>query len=117
MTGPEVHFRVADDAEASRIAALLKALGYAPIREVSDVSSEVHMRRVVDVLSRRYRLTLSEADVLERILAGQTNVEIGAALEVSRATVKWHTHNMLGKTGLNNREGLLRLALRTKARC
>ena len=113
MTGPEVHFRVADDAEASRIAALLEALGYAPIREVDN--PEARARWIVETFSRRYRLTSRERDLLECMLAGQSAAETAATLKVSRATVKWHTHNMLGKVGVHTREALLHLALRTSA--
>jgi hypothetical protein len=45
------------------------------------------------------------------VLSGKTNEEIGRTLEISRATVKWHMHNIFAKTNTGNRESLLRLAL------
>lgn len=113
MIENEVHFRVADDLAAQRIFALLEALGYVPVRELDN--AEVRVRWAVELLARRYKLTLRETDVLERVLAGQTNAEIGRDLEISRATVKWHSHNMLSKMGVENREGLFRLALHVSA--
>ena len=78
MTGPEVHFRVADDADASRIATLLEALGYAPIREVDN--PEARGRWIVETFSRRYRLTSRERDLLECMLAGQSAAETAGHL-------------------------------------
>ena len=45
------------------------------------------------------------------MLAGRNNDEISKDLEISRATVKWHMHNVFAKTNTGNRESLLRLAL------
>ncbi len=113
MKRAEVYYRVATDEDAQRVSAVLDALGYLPIREIEHGADRVSW--AVDVLSRRYKLTLRESEVLERILAGQSGAEIGAALEVCRATVKWHTHNMFAKTNTHNREGLLRLAWQVSA--
>nr|WP_255215988.1 helix-turn-helix transcriptional regulator [Pseudenhygromyxa sp. WMMC2535] len=56
-------------------------------------------------------MTGREQDILERVLAGRNNEEIGVDLEISRATVKWHMHNIFAKSNTSNRESLLRLAL------
>ena len=57
-------------------------------------------------------LTLREAEVLEHIVAGESNEEIATALYVSEATVKTHIHHMLSKTGLRDRAQLISYAFR-----
>ena len=49
------------------------------------------------------QLTQREQDVLEEIVRGKSNKEIGAALEISEATVKTHINNLLGKLGVEDR--------------
>ena len=57
----------------------------------------------------RYGLSAREQEVLKLLLAGQSNKEIGDALFVSERTVKYHMHNLLEKTGAENRGGLVAL--------
>ena len=49
------------------------------------------------------QLTQREQDVLEQIVQGKSNKEIGTALEISEATVKTHINNLLGKLGVEDR--------------
>jgi len=49
------------------------------------------------------QLTQREQDVLEQIVKGKSNKEIGTALEISEATVKTHINNLLGKLGVEDR--------------
>lgn len=46
--------------------------------------------------------------ILELILAGKTNDEIAAEVQISVAGVKWHVHQMLAETGLSDRQELAR---------
>jgi len=48
-------------------------------------------------------LTQREQDVLEQIVRGKSNKEIGVALDISEATVKTHINNLLGKLGVEDR--------------
>lgn len=48
-------------------------------------------------------LTQREQEVLEQIVKGKSNKEIGAELGVSEATVKTHINNLLGKLGVEDR--------------
>jgi DNA-binding NarL/FixJ family response regulator len=48
-------------------------------------------------------LTHREQDVLEQIVRGKSNKEIGTALDISEATVKTHINNLLGKLGVADR--------------
>jgi two-component system NarL family response regulator len=48
-------------------------------------------------------LTVRELAVLELIVAGQSNKEIGVSLSISEATVKTHINNILGKLGVADR--------------
>jgi DNA-binding NarL/FixJ family response regulator len=49
------------------------------------------------------QLTQREQDVLEQIVRGKSNKEIGVALDISEATVKTHVNNLLGKLGVEDR--------------
>jgi DNA-binding NarL/FixJ family response regulator len=49
------------------------------------------------------QLTHREQDVLEQIVRGKSNKEIGAELEISEATVKTHINSLLGKLGVTDR--------------
>jgi DNA-binding NarL/FixJ family response regulator len=48
-------------------------------------------------------LTGREMEVLELIVQGQSNKEIGASLRISEATVKSHINNILSKLGVTDR--------------
>jgi ATP/maltotriose-dependent transcriptional regulator MalT len=104
-----VQFKIENDADATRIAAVLSALGYEPIREFEDKPNKVW---TVAELARRHKLTSREQDILELVVAGlESNDAIANRLLISRATVKWHMHNIFAKTNTTGREGLLRAAL------
>jgi DNA-binding CsgD family transcriptional regulator len=107
----EVHIRVIRDDDASRISAVLEALGYSVLRQLDEGDGPQRLRWAVTRLARRHKLTNREQDILELVLEGRSNEQIGRSLEISRATVKWHMHNVFAKTNSGNRESLLRLAL------
>jgi DNA-binding NarL/FixJ family response regulator len=48
-------------------------------------------------------LTSREMEVLELIVQGQSNKEIGSSLNISEATVKSHINNILSKLGVTDR--------------
>jgi DNA-binding CsgD family transcriptional regulator len=97
----------ADDEAASRIAALLEALGF----ETERVSLASTLTWRIDALARRCHLTQVERQVLELWIADRNNAQIAAELGFTRQTVKWHTHNLLGKTKAGTRQGLLTMLL------
>ena len=47
-------------------------------------------------------LTAREMEVLELIVRGKSNKEIGGALSISEATVKSHINNLLSKMGVTD---------------
>lgn len=110
-TQPEVHFRVSEDDDAVRITAVLEALGFRVVRQLDAVDAHARLRWAVDRLSRLHRLTEREQHVLAGVLEGQSNERLANKLDISRATVKWHLHNVFAKTGTTSRESLLRAAL------
>ncbi|HSL55896.1 MAG TPA: response regulator transcription factor [Pyrinomonadaceae bacterium] len=56
-------------------------------------------------------LTSREMEVLELIVRGQSNKEIGATLTISEATVKSHINNILSKLGVTDRTQAVTTAL------
>ena len=57
-------------------------------------------------------LTQREFDVLEQIVSGKSNKEIGIELEISEATVKTHINSLLGKLGVTDRTQAVTAAIR-----
>jgi DNA-binding CsgD family transcriptional regulator len=106
-----VRFAVDDDEQANKICALLEALGYEAIRDVTPMPPKSRLRWAVHRLAVRAHLTEREQDILGQILAGRTNSEIADDSGASKATIKWHMHNIFAKTGVTTREALLRQAL------
>lgn len=108
---PEVHLRIDDDRDATRITAVLEALGYEVVRALAEGDGPTRLRWAVDRLGRRHRLTARERDVLTGVLEGFDNRGLARRMQISRATVKWHLHNVFAKVGVQSRESLLRAAL------
>lgn len=52
-------------------------------------------------------LTHREREVLDRVAAGDTNVQIGLALRVSPRTVEKHLEHIYGKLGVASRTAAL----------
>ena len=107
----EVHIRVDADDDAIRISGVLEALGYTVVRQLGAGEAQARLRWAIERLTRRYRLTGREAEILAGVLDGRDNTGLAKHLEISRATVKWHMHNLFCKCGVGSREALLRLAL------
>jgi two-component system NarL family response regulator len=62
--------------------------------------------RVAEKLAERMggaTLTARELEVLQQIVAGKSNKEIGNALFISEATVKTHVNSLLSKMGVEDR--------------
>ncbi len=62
--------------------------------------------RVAEKLAERMgtsSLTARELEVLQLIVAGRSNKDIGAALFISEATVKTHVNSLLSKLGVEDR--------------
>jgi DNA-binding NarL/FixJ family response regulator len=57
-------------------------------------------------------LTPREKEVLELIVAGKSNQEIGAALFITEATVKAHVNSILSKLDVSDRTQAVTVALR-----
>ena len=57
-------------------------------------------------------LTLRELDVLRQLVKGQTNKEIGRALQLGEVTIGLHLRSIYRKLGVKNRTQAVRLALR-----
>jgi DNA-binding CsgD family transcriptional regulator len=108
----EVRIAVDSDDDANRIAAVLEALGYTVVRDIEPMEPASRLRWATEQMARRYKLTSREREILQLVLAGEADTTaLGRILELSRATVKWHMHNIFAKTGTVGTEQLLRRAL------
>lgn len=67
---------------------------------------------VSDAFVERFGITPRERELLELLIEGKTNKEIGEALFISPATVRNHLHNVFEKTGVSSRTELVRLCTR-----
>jgi ATP/maltotriose-dependent transcriptional regulator MalT len=96
MSTHTVRFEIADDTEARRVGAILEALGYETERAISG-ELLAPLTWQLDTFATRYKLTPRERDIVCLFVDGKSNAEIGVALEISSATVKWHMTNVLAK--------------------
>jgi DNA-binding CsgD family transcriptional regulator len=62
-----------------------------------------------EAAARQFRLTPSEARVLDAVLKVSGVSEIAEALGISEATVKTHLQNIFGKTGVRRQADLIKL--------
>ncbi|KIG18880.1 hypothetical protein DB30_07216 [Enhygromyxa salina] len=108
---PEVHIHVVADDDASRISAVLEALGFEVVRQLDEGHGSARLEWAVQRLTQRHRLTSRESEVLAGVLDGFDNRVLAKHLSITRATVKWHVHNVFAKVGVGSREALLRAAL------
>lgn len=102
-----VVIRVDDDEHAHRVGAVIEALGYTVLRELTTADPAANRRWIISKMARRFRWTPREQEIAELILQLKSPREISAALELSRSTIKWHTSNLMNKSGVSNREELL----------
>lgn len=61
-----------------------------------------------------YHLNEREYEVLALLVEGKSNPEIGEALSISRATVKYYVSSILAKLGVSNRTEAAALAIHKK---
>ncbi len=95
--------------EAGAHAYLLKAMSHV---ELANAIRKVHAglrflpQEISSTLTNRppdSALSPREMDVLKQIVSGRSNREIGEALGISEATVKWHVNIILGRLHVADR--------------
>jgi len=101
----------------SQFVSLLKGVERGEAAITSDVAG-----KILDEFSRQAgrmkggrdidHLTERETEVLEHLVDGRTNRQIGAALGLSENTVKYHLRNILEKLHLHNRAQVVAYAMR-----
>jgi DNA-binding CsgD family transcriptional regulator len=62
-------------------------------------------------VASRHELTQRELEVLELVVAGRSNAEIGETLYISRKTASVHVANIKDKLGADSRIGIVTMAL------
>jgi DNA-binding NarL/FixJ family response regulator len=101
----------------SQFVSLLKGVERGEAAITSDVAG-----RILDEFSRQARrmksgrdidqLTERETQVLQHLVDGRTNRQIGVSLGLSENTVKYHLRNILEKLHLHNRAQVVAYAMR-----
>jgi len=95
--------------QAGALGYLLKDVFF---EELEEAIRKVHAgsRRIPAAVAERLaermsgsELTSRELEVLQQIVAGKSNKEIGTHLNISEATVKSHINNILSKLGVTDR--------------
>ncbi len=74
------------------------------------VVEEIRRRREQTAVSPD-SLTPRELEILQHIVAGQTNAQIAADLSISVKTVEWHRSNLMSKLDVHSIADLVRYAL------
>ena len=70
---------------------------------------------IAEILSEHVgseKLTATEVNVLQMIVGGMSNKEIGFALDISENTVKTHVQNIFGKIGVSDRTSAAGVAIK-----
>jgi two-component system NarL family response regulator len=103
--------------QAGAKAYLLKGMS---VEELISTIRTVHQGRmripaaIAEKLAERMagpQLTSRELEVLQLVVRGRSNKEIGRDLAISEATVKTHINNLLAKLGVDDRTGASTAAL------
>lgn len=72
------------------------------------------VRRAEPPKSAQYGLTVRERDIVAAIVAGESNRDIAARLNISQQTVKHHLTSIFDKTGVSTRLELALLAIKQR---
>lgn len=78
----------------------------------NDVSEE--LKKVDDVVDRRYILTVREREIITYIARGMSHTQIGEQLFISPRTVDTHRTNLMKKLEVNSIAELIKLAIQLK---
>jgi DNA-binding NarL/FixJ family response regulator len=84
---------------------------WAPRRVLASMIGDVSARPATTQIKGNIELTARERDVLERLVNGATNRQIGEELEIEERTVKAHIAKLMRKVGVNNRTALTMQAI------
>lgn len=91
-----------------RVAAGRYVLGEGVVDDVVAAIARVEGERA----TRRFNLTLREREIVDAIVAGQSNRDIAGRLQLSTQTVKHHLTSIFDKTGTSSRLELALFAIR-----
>jgi two-component system NarL family response regulator len=94
------------DTPTDEIVGTIRAVFAGQQRLSPDVADRLKKR------SKREELSLREMDVLQYLVKGRSNKEIGASLFISEDTVKSHMKSLFVKLGVNDRTGAVIVAIR-----
>ncbi|MGI6045606.1 MAG: helix-turn-helix domain-containing protein [Eggerthellaceae bacterium] len=90
-----------------RVSAETLRLRYDKPPERIDNQMSVSIARNMPAYAQRYSLSSREQDVMVLVIMGKDNQNIATELCLSPSTVKVHIHNILKKTGQENRKALI----------
>lgn len=93
---------------------LISAIRSAVVGEskLSPEATQILVQKIKEPDAINYDLTEREKQILELMVEGFPNLEIGKRLFVSQSTVKFHVSNVLSKLGVTSRTEAVSLALK-----
>ena len=81
---------------------------------LSSEATQIMISEVRNPLSKRFKLTKREKEILSLIVEGLSNKEIANRLTLSTSTIQFHVTNILSKLGVSKRTEAIYLALKQK---
>ena len=105
-----VLFSVDDGDAAIRVEAVLCALGFEPIRDLSVIEGEP-FEQAAAAAAWRYRLSSLERELLRGLLRGLSREQLARSQHLSEPTTRFHLHNLHHKLGVDSDEQAVRRTL------
>jgi NarL family two-component system response regulator LiaR len=81
---------------------------------LSSEATQIMISEVRNPLSKRFKLTKREKEILSLMVEGLSNKEIANRLTLSTSTIQFHVTNILSKLGVSKRTEAIYLALKQK---
>ncbi|MBI9050235.1 MAG: helix-turn-helix transcriptional regulator [Anaerolineaceae bacterium] len=71
------------------------------------VPTSINLAQVPEIFFEQYGITDREREIIQKVMLGMSNADVGEALFISLATVKTHLHNIYQKLEIDSRYELI----------
>jgi ligand-binding sensor domain-containing protein/DNA-binding CsgD family transcriptional regulator len=79
------------------------------------LNSHLHKDLDIEFIYSRYSISKREKEILQLLLQGKSNNDIGASLFIAESTVKKHVHSIYQKLGVKNRLQIINLLHKSRS--